>query len=605
MIVLATRTFGAAGSSSQGTWEELVTAKTLKKPLFVIDMCEGNWTELATLMELGNLQRKTWTPGMDMPPSVWNGILDKLHDCGVMTSSARSLHGSNASLITLSNEDIDSAVASGDYDTLHMAVSQGSIVDTDSPTKTRVSWDDLHDMTEGGKAILIGAGLTASTGMALEDQLGYTEAEDLDCITEEMIASLTGVPPIQILKLRKLIKNHSKEGKVSQAFVRTMTHQRRLKEHQQEISKLLSETPTPDDELPKTEGWINGQLPCFNLSHFRVVSGSADCTIRTWDLEDFSNVNILQGHSEWIRCMSVSPDGKTLLSGSGDKTIKAWDTLNGRLKFTLTGHSYCVRKICITSDSSTAVSASYGKVLRVWDIHTGTFLRTLEGHKNTIHCLIMTKDSRYIVSGGDDTTVKVWNIFTGECKVTLKGHKSTITSLALTPDGRTVVSGSDDKTVRSWSLINEAVTVFAGHEKSVSRVEVCPDGKTILSGSMDSTLRVWNMDSGACIAILKGHSDFIQSLAVTRSDLGLFAVTGSHDKTLRVWDLKTMQTIHLLKGHVGAVHCVVITPDGKTIVSGSYAKRLRVWDLETGACKATIEGHAGPVNCLALIPVYN
>ena len=31
-------------------------------------------------------------------------------------------------------------------------------------------------------------------------------------------------------------------------------------------------------------------------------------------------------HSDWIRSVAFSPDGKTIVSGSYDKSIKVWDS---------------------------------------------------------------------------------------------------------------------------------------------------------------------------------------------------------------------------------------------------------------------------------------
>ncbi|MFM6881213.1 MAG: WD40 repeat domain-containing protein, partial [Dolichospermum sp.] len=32
-----------------------------------------------------------------------------------------------------------------------------------------------------------------------------------------------------------------------------------------------------------------------------------------------------KGHSDWVKAIVITPDGKTVISGSFDKTIKTWD----------------------------------------------------------------------------------------------------------------------------------------------------------------------------------------------------------------------------------------------------------------------------------------
>ena len=44
----------------------------------------------------------------------------------------------------------------------------------------------------------------------------------------------------------------------------------------------------------------------------------------------------------------------------------------------------------------------------------------------------------------------------------------------------------------------------------VKCVAVFPDGRRVVSGSSDNTLKVWNIETGECVATLRGHSDEVR-----------------------------------------------------------------------------------------------
>ena len=47
--------------------------------------------------------------------------------------------------------------------------------------------------------------------------------------------------------------------------------------------------------------------------------------IRLWHAATGEQRQVLRGHQDRISCLSFSPDGKSLISGSADKTVKLWD----------------------------------------------------------------------------------------------------------------------------------------------------------------------------------------------------------------------------------------------------------------------------------------
>eukprot|EP00811_Abedinium_folium_P006748 NODE_16222_length_1005_cov_9.580866.p3 GENE.NODE_16222_length_1005_cov_9.580866~~NODE_16222_length_1005_cov_9.580866.p3 ORF type:complete len:144 (+),score=34.55 NODE_16222_length_1005_cov_9.580866:501-932(+) len=50
------------------------------------------------------------------------------------------------------------------------------------------------------------------------------------------------------------------------------------------------------------------------------------CTIRIWDALTGASLQALQGHTDFVRSVAYSRDGKNLASGSSDGTIRIWDT---------------------------------------------------------------------------------------------------------------------------------------------------------------------------------------------------------------------------------------------------------------------------------------
>jgi WD40 repeat protein len=57
----------------------------------------------------------------------------------------------------------------------------------------------------------------------------------------------------------------------------------------------------------------------------KIVSGSSDKTVRTWDIKSCQCLRVLEGHGSSVTSVAISSDGKKIISGSDDKTIRIWD----------------------------------------------------------------------------------------------------------------------------------------------------------------------------------------------------------------------------------------------------------------------------------------
>ena len=153
---------------------------------------------------------------------------------------------------------------------------------------------------------------------------------------------------------------------------------------------------------------------------------------------------------QWVLAVAYSPDGKTLASsGSSDGTIQLWEAERGRHSRTLKGHTDTVRTLAFSPDGKTLVSGGKDNTLRIWDTHTGSMLRRLAGHRKGIKTVTFSRDGKMIASGSEDATVRLWDAGTGRFLPVLSGYAWGIEAVAFSSDGKTV-AGGDSSTIIFW-----------------------------------------------------------------------------------------------------------------------------------------------------------
>ena len=160
----------------------------------------------------------------------------------------------------------------------------------------------------------------------------------------------------------------------------------------------------------------------------------------------FECLRTLNGHTDKVNSVAISPDGQILVSGSADKTIKVWNLQSGELIRTLREHSDEVNSISISVDGQNIVSGSGDTTIRVWNLQT----KDLFWFK--INSQITNADGQIDFYGIESNTIRVWNEQTEELIIELEGHTDSVNSVAISPDGQILVSGSNDKTIKIWGL---------------------------------------------------------------------------------------------------------------------------------------------------------
>jgi WD40 repeat protein len=372
----------------------------------------------------------------------------------------------------------------------------------------------------------------------------------------------------------------------------------------------------PEHPILQFEGH-DGYINCvtFSPDGKLIVSGSLDCTVRVWNIENSEAASLLfEGHEAEVVSIAVSPNGRYIASRAMDDTVRLWDiaTRTSISKWVAEGTlRYCNTSISFTPDGKYILSASR-HAIQLLNIETGEMkLKPFQPGEASIKFfrVAFSVDGQYIAFGIIDLQIQLLNIETGKLERSFpmdEGWRG-VEVLSFSPDGKYIVAGSWWHQIRLWN-IETGDKVFSKPINLKDRIRfvgVSPDGKHIVSstgGNRDSTIQLWNAKTGNAVASkpFQGHTLIIHCASLSPN--GKYIVTGSADDTIRLWKVETpsqpdevaprplMSNSHTVQGSIIDTG-TSFSPDGNYIACGLHDHTIRLWDVKTG--EAALEPFVG------------
>jgi len=123
----------------------------------------------------------------------------------------------------------------------------------------------------------------------------------------------------------------------------------------------------------------------------------------------------LEGHDRVVSAVAFAPDGSTLATGSADESIKLWNVSSGKEIAELEGHSRPVNSLAFLADGKWLFSVCGGRAvggneLKLWDLSSQKDVATVPAHEAPINQLALSPDGKYLATASLDKTVKVWEV---------------------------------------------------------------------------------------------------------------------------------------------------------------------------------------------------
>lgn len=198
-------------------------------------------------------------------------------------------------------------------------------------------------------------------------------------------------------------------------------------------------------------------VPAFDL----LLSGSSDSHIKAWSLDTFKCLYTLKGHTRGVESMALGPDN-VLYSGGSESSIRRWvitatkGKADGEPSWL---HETSVYSLLYDENSESLWTASADRTSRQLSIDAESKLveESHFDHPDYVRDIVIHQG--WLITACRDEDIRVFEVGSGKLKYTLQGHFSEVSSLCLVGNN-TLLSTSLDATMRRWDL---SKTGLSGH----------------------------------------------------------------------------------------------------------------------------------------------
>lgn len=278
---------------------------------------------------------------------------------------------------------------------------------------------------------------------------------------------------------------------------------------------------------------------------YRLITGTQSNSIHVWELNEFSKIKKLTGHTRSILCLTTVK--QILISSAADQSVRIWD---GEQDFVCTrilsgknGHALALLANPIDSRLFTGnqdTSIKYAPLDKMDDALVNWEM--VKGHHGFVYCLAYGQSQDALFSGSSDEKIKAWDFKSLQNRGTMKGHSGSVLCLDFV-GADFLFSGSQDKTIRCWDTESmQCRGVLKGHSDAVLSLCHTAGGEMqrLCSSSADSTIRIWDSHTLLCVQRLKAHEETVTKVVCYDN----FLYTASLDATVNIWDIDLLLETH-------------------------------------------------------------
>jgi len=197
--------------------------------------------------------------------------------------------------------------------------------------------------------------------------------------------------------------------------------------------------------------------------------------------------------------LRFSPDGSRIAVGSADNSIRIYELATGREQLVIQQHADWVMSIAWSVDGAHLASASRDRTARVYDATNGDLESSYTAHQGPVLAVAFSEDGKRVCSAGRDKKIHFWDAKEGKAAGEIGGFEDDIFKLVVFE--KTILSCSADKKIRQHAMDKkDLIRTFLGHNDWVYSLAIDGKSKRLASGSYDGEVRLWNLEDGRALS---------------------------------------------------------------------------------------------------------
>lgn len=309
-------------------------------------------------------------------------------------------------------------------------------------------------------------------------------------------------------------------------------------------------------------------------------------------LSEVSNSSInIRGqniHTDAVRDVAVSTDGKYFVSCSDDGSVKKFNFSDPEnpvsYRMPKNDDQYIFRAVAIDQKDDLTVAGTYDGKILVWS-SPQNFKTMLLGHKSSVNQLLVLQKTGMLISVSNDGFVRSWklNDFQSSSKIVYQSSEKLIACVANANESKLAV-GSENGTVRIFNTSDYSMAeTFQSKEGKIYSLDWIENGDLLIgyaSGKIE-------MRKNGSIKSIFAHVSGVNDIQFDNQNKRM--LTCGYDGKVKIWDYNNLDAEPaIIDGHNNWVYCLALSADNSMVLSGGADKGLLLSKINIEDLKTTI-----------------